>query len=55
MIRELLSRNTIVFVFMVLILAADYAVFFGICRGIVKPPFISGQINHVIMLKENNK
>nr|WP_320014313.1 hypothetical protein [uncultured Desulfobacter sp.] len=63
MVREFLNRNTIMFVFLIFILIADYAAFFRICPNFVKRPSIRAQAfgdhlgNGVIisLYKENNK
>ena len=63
MLRELLNRNTVMFIFLFLILVADYAAFFRISPNFLKRPSIRAQTfgdhlgNGVIisLYKENNK
>ncbi|WP_319574909.1 hypothetical protein [uncultured Desulfobacter sp.] len=44
MIRAILNINTIMLMFLILILLADYAAFFGINPSFAPQPLFSGQI-----------
>ena len=63
MLREVLNKNTVMFVFLFLILVADYAAFFRICPNFLKQPSICAQTfgDHlgngatIYLYKENNK
>lgn len=43
MIRKILNINTIMLVFLILILLADYAAFFGVCPSFTPQSLFSGQ------------